>query len=113
MPLLRMKNEILGENYQLSLVFVGSKKIQNLNKHYRNKNKPTDILSFPLDKENGEIFICPGESAKKAKLRKMSSRDYLGFLFIHGLLHLKGLDHGSRMKSKEKAFCSFFGIKNI
>ena len=54
---LRMKEKILGKNYILSVVFVGKKRSQMLNKIYRGINKPTDILSFPIDKKEGEIFI--------------------------------------------------------
>ena len=54
-----IKNTVLGKNYSLSLVFIGESKSAELNLSYRNKNKPTNILSFPLDKKTGEIFIKP------------------------------------------------------
>ena len=59
-----IKEAVLGKNFELSLVFCSAKKIQNLNKIYRNINKPTDILSFPLSKNSGEIFICKSEARK-------------------------------------------------
>ena len=58
-PFVKMKEKILGKSYSLSLNFVGVKKIKTLNSKYRKIDRPTDILSFPLSKKDGEIFICP------------------------------------------------------
>ena len=101
-PFLKIKNEALGKDYSLSLVFVGEKSIQKLNFNYRGKNKPTNILSFSLDKKFGEIFICPA-IARKESLS-------LAFLFIHGLTHLKGYDHGDTMERAEEKLRKQFGI---
>ncbi|MBI4155901.1 MAG: rRNA maturation RNase YbeY [Candidatus Zambryskibacteria bacterium] len=89
----RIKNTVLGKNYSLSLVFIGEKKSQQLNKSYRGKNKPANILSFPLNKNSGEIFIA----LTVAKKDGFS----VGSLFIHGLLHLKGYAHGDTMERSE------------
>src|SRR3989338_4411330 len=70
-------------------------KIKNLNKIYRQKEVATDILSFPLSKENGEIFINPQVAKIKAKKFEFTYENYLLFLVIHGLFHLKGMKHGS------------------
>jgi probable rRNA maturation factor len=107
LPFVQMKNEILGTGYELSVVFVGEQKIRTLNRTYREKDKPTDILSFPLTETSGEIFICITQARKKAPAHSRTPQNYLAFLFIHGLLHLKGLDHGSRMENK---FASLFNI---
>jgi ssRNA-specific RNase YbeY (16S rRNA maturation enzyme) len=63
----KIKNKILGKDYDLSWAFITPKKIQKLNLIYRNMNKPTDILSFPLSKNEGEIYICKSESKKKRR----------------------------------------------
>ena len=97
----QIKKAILGEKYELSLVFVSAKKIQNLNKIYRNINKPTDILSFPLSKTSGEILICKTETKKMMAEFGRSYENFLAFLFIHGLVHLKGHDHGAKMEKVE------------
>lgn len=107
-----IKNKVLGSDYELSLVFVTAEEIQKLNDQYRKKDYPTDILSFSLTENSGEIFICQTEADAKAPLHNKTSENYMGFLFIHGLLHLKGLDHGSKMEAEEKALCQFFGIEN-
>ncbi len=105
-----MKDKVLGADYELSVAIVGGQKIRTLNRTYRELDKPTDILSFPLTKKSGEIFICLTQAARKAKLHERKPENYLAFLFIHGLLHLRGLDHGSRMEQEEKKIASFFNI---
>ena len=106
----KIKIEILGSNYELSLVFVSPKKIQELNRIYRNINKPTDILSFPLSKTSGEIFICKSAARKEAVKFDRAYENFLTFLFIHGLVHLKGYDHGDKMEKIEKKFRYKFGV---
>jgi probable rRNA maturation factor len=106
----QIKKAVLGSKYDLSLVFISPKKIQNLNKIYRNINKPTDILSFPLSKTSGEMFICLSETKKMAKEFDRSYENFLAFLFIHGCVHLKGFDHGPKMEKVEEKFRKKFGI---
>ena len=96
-----MKKAVLGEKYSLSLVFIREKKSAELNNSYRKKNKPTNILSFPLDKNNGEIFITLSLTRKEAVLFERKPDNFVAFLFIHGLLHLKGMKHGSTMEKAE------------
>lgn len=110
LPFLLMKENVLGKDYDLSFVLVGPKKIQELNNTYRGKNEPTDVLSFPLTENSGEIFLCPSVARTKAKKFNRKSHDHTGFLFIHGLLHLKGMDHGSRMEQEEQAISKMFRL---
>ena len=105
-----MKCAVLGKNYDLSLAFISKEKIKKLNLIYRNINKPTDILSFPISKKEGEIYICLSEAKKEAKKFDRKYENFLHFLFIHGLVHLKGYDHGSTMESIEARFHKKFGI---
>lgn len=97
----KIKNEILGKQYELSFAFVSKIKIKELNKKYRKKNEPTDILSFPLDKKSGEILICKEIAKKKSKDYGLTVNNYLPLLVIHGMLHLKGLKHGDKMEKYE------------
>lgn len=80
----KIKTEVLGEAYDLSLAFVTAKKGEEAH----------NVLSYPLSKESGEILINKKE-AKKTGHTPLE-------LFIHGLLHLKGLDHGSTMEREER-----------
>ncbi len=105
-----MKDSILGKNYELSLIIVNKKEIQKLNWEYRDINEPTDILSFPLSEDFGEIYINPEMTKLEAKKFDRNYENFFGFLFIHGLVHLKGFDHGSTMESIEARFRKQFGI---
>jgi len=100
----KLKNEILGKKYDLSIVFVNEKKSKEINKKYRNKNKATNILSFPLRKNMGEIILCPVVIKKEAKNFNKNFSEFLDFLVIHGMLHLDGMEHGSRMEEREKIY---------
>ena len=105
-----MKDKILGKKYELSVVIVSKAEIKKINKQYRDINKPTDILSFPLSENFGEIYINPEMTKLEAKKFDRDYENFFGFLFIHGLVHLKGFDHGSTMESIEARFRKVFGI---
>ncbi len=104
----KIKEEILGGDYELSFAFINKEEIHVLNKKYRKKDSPTDILSFPLSPTSGEILICKEVAKQKAPEHGLSPKGYLLFLTIHGLLHLKGLDHGSKMEKLEQKYFEKF-----
>jgi len=106
----KIKEAVLGKEYELSFSFISSEKMKKLNLTYRNINSPTDILSFPLSKKEGEMFICLAEARKEAEKFDRPYENFLRFLFIHGLVHLKGYDHGSTMERIEAKFRKQFGI---
>ena len=110
LPFADIKTAILGKQYELSLVFVGDKKSRTLNRIYREKDKATNVLSFPLSKTEGEIFINLKKAKVEAKDFDKQYIPFVGFLFVHGLLHLKGLDHGTHMERLEKKYCKQFGF---
>lgn len=102
LPFDDIKSKILGKKYELSLVFIEDKYSKQLNKKYRNKNKPTNVLAFPISDIYGEIFINV-DSIKREYLNFTESRkQFIGYLFIHSLFHLKGYSHGSKMEKEEK-----------
>jgi probable rRNA maturation factor len=104
----RIKEKILGKKYELSLVFVGDKKAQNLNRIYRQKNYIPNVLSFPVDKNTGEIFINLKQIKKEAPKFEMNYQIITKYMFIHGCLHLAGYDHGSEMEKLEKKYLKMF-----
>ena len=110
LPFVQMKNKILGKKYELNLVFIDDKKIHKLNKTYRKVDSPTDILSFPLEKDSGEILICEKLAKIKAKDFDRKYNNFLAFLFIHGCVHLLGYDHGNKMEVVETKFRKIFKI---
>ena len=100
-----IKNEVLGENYELSLLFCGDKLSRVLNKKYRKKTYIPNTLSFPYSKNEGEIIINPRKAKKEAKEFGHSADEHILFLFVHSLLHLKGMSHSEKMeKLEEKLF---------
>lgn len=109
-PFSVIKDKVLGKKYELSLTFVGDARMRTLNRTYRNKDATTDILSFPLSQNSGEIFISIKEAAKRSKQFTMKPHDHLLFLFIHGLLHLKGFEHGRTMEKQEHLWCKRFSV---
>lgn len=110
LPFEQIKNKVLGYEYELDLVFVSEKKIHALNKTYRKVDSPTDILSFSIDKDHGEIFICEKMAKKMAGDFEREYNNFIAFLFIHSSVHLLGYDHGNKMETIEIKFRKFFKI---
>ena len=109
-PFEAIKNAALGTYYVLSVAIVTPVEIQKLNLTYRNINKPTDILSFPLSEKEGEIYICISETKKEAVKFDRSYENFLAFIFIHGCVHLKGYDHGGTMEGIEEKIRNKFKV---
>lgn len=105
-----IKNHVLGKKYELSLVFVDLKTSARLHKKWKNKTGPANILSFPLDKNKGEIFISLAMARKTASEFARDYHNFVLFLFIHGMVHLKGYEHGSTMESIEKKIRKKFNV---
>lgn len=103
LPFKKIKEQVLGKKFSVSLVFIGEKRSRALNKELRGKDSPANILSIPLSSHSGEIYITPSRVEKEAKKFSLSFKEFLLFIFIHGLLHLKGCSHGSTMEKKEEA----------
>jgi len=89
---LKVKNQVLGEKYDLSFSYAESDEMRKLNKLYRKKDYSANVLSFPLSLNEGEILI-------NEKYQKNAGLSF--YLFIHSLLHLSGLKHGKKMDAKE------------
>ena len=89
----------------LTVLLSGNKKIKQLNKKFRKKNKPTDILSFPFKKKVsknmtylGDIIISYDYMSKTKSSNIYEFKNKVAKIFIHGFLHLVGFDH---VKMKE------------
>ena len=102
LPFLMLTRRVLGSTYELSVAFISDGESRRINKALRGKNKPGNVLSFPFSKTSGEILIAPSHAKKEASLYGHTYRKHLAYLFIHGLLHLKGLPHGATMEAEEK-----------
>ncbi len=90
----------------INVIFVDEKEMQRLNKEYRNVDDVTDVLSFNLDAEGflGEVYICP----KYIKRTVENYEEELIRVIIHGILHLLGFEHKTKLddisKQKEDMF---------
>lgn len=84
----------------LSVAFVDEPESRRLNRAFRGKGKPANVLSVRLDDARrtnaaleGEIVLCPTSIAREARVAGLNVRDHTARLFVHGLLHLLGFDH--------------------
>ena len=87
----------------MTVVFMSLDQIHELNKQYRNVDRPTDVISFPDDEEgyHGDIFICLDKAREQALTYEHSIEREIGFLAVHGYLHLLGYDHHTEHEEKE------------
>lgn len=108
LPFASLKDAVLGKAYALELSFVDTGESRRLNQRYRAINSPANVLSFPLSRESGQIVICPATARRQAPRYLLSPRAFIAYLFIHGMLHLKGLRHGSKMESEERRWLERF-----
>ncbi len=105
------KFRFINKKVYLTLLLSNNKKIKILNKKFRNKNKHTDVLSFPFDQEKqmskevylGDIIISFNYINKPKNLTNKVFKEKTIKIFIHGFLHLLGYDH-IKNKDYEKMF---------
>ena len=91
---LPQKNLKWVQDKELSLIFVEPKVSQKLNLNYRNKNNPTDVLSFSASNPLlGELVLCPQVIQKQAQENHWTFRLELTYMVTHGILHLLGYEH--------------------
>ncbi len=111
--LLNKANKLLDiPEGMISLVFTNNQDIQELNKQWRNKNMPTDVLSFcalegeqfPKTDEGqilGEIFISTEKAKEQAREKNHSLQKEVEILFVHGILHIIGFTHNTDSNYKK------------
>jgi probable rRNA maturation factor len=106
-PIRRLKKtaerilDLLNQNRaELSLALVGNREIRELNARYRNRDEPTDVLSFPSGERLlremeilGDVVIAVEQAEKQAGKRGRTLEEEVESLLIHGILHLLGYDH--------------------
>ena len=112
-PFMEMKREVLGSQHELSLVLCGDKLSRTINKKYRNKTYAANVLSFPLNTYEGEMFLNIRAAEREAKKYAMSLAARLALLYVHGLFHLKGFDHGTKMEKRERQVLKKFGFSPL
>lgn len=102
--LIRKIFKTVEDEKKMHIIFVDNASIQSINKTYRNIDKPTDVISFPNDEEDddslGDIFISIEKAIEQASDYGHSFEREIGFLSVHGYLHLKGYDHHTPEEEK-------------
>jgi rRNA maturation RNase YbeY len=106
-PYIKMIEAVLPR-WDISLVFCGEVRAQKLNVALRKKTYVPNVLSYESGKKSGEIIICLPVAKKQAQSYGLSYTQFVAFLFIHGLLHLKGLPHGTTMERHERSLLKSF-----
>jgi probable rRNA maturation factor len=100
-----------SDDQEVSVNLVGPQRIRSLNRMHRHKDRPTDVLSFPLGESTvpgytkrilGDIFICPAYAIARAREEKISLKDKMAWLMVHGMLHLLGYDHEQSSKEARR-----------
>lgn len=125
------KVENIEEGSEVSITFVTNKAIHEINREYRDKDQPTDVISFALEELGegeiqiigegiprilGDIIISIDRTKEQAEEYGHSFERELGFLAVHGFLHLLGYDHMTEedekeMFGKQDEILSTFGLK--
>tara|TARA_X000001036_G_scaffold162597_1_gene154254 strand:+ start:440 stop:901 length:462 start_codon:yes stop_codon:yes gene_type:complete len=120
------KYQFLGKKISFSLLLSNNKSIKKLNKEFRNKNKPTDVLSFPINKKIkiskqtyiGDIIISYDFIDKPKTQKIIKFKEKLIKIFIHGFLHLlgfnhiKNVDYQKMLNEEKRIFQSIFSKLN-
>lgn len=99
-----------AKGMEISILLTGDKEIQEFNKNYRGKDKPTNVLSFETGDELllGDIVMSFATLKKEAKAQHISIRNHYAHLLCHGVLHLLGFNHIDDEEAREM---EFFEIK--
>lgn len=108
-----------ADGVELSVVLADDSFVQDLNKGYRGKDKPTNVLSFPQDEPSmlGDIILAYETIETEAATQGKSFEDHATHLIVHGVLHLLGHDHmkaaeAETMEGLEVEALKALGIKN-
>lgn len=124
-----LTTEKFEKNAEVSVSFVDNSEIRRLNKIYRDKDKSTDVLSFPLGENGvydinnetgacllGDVVISMETAVKQARIYGHSLEREVGFLTVHSMLHLLGYDHetsaldAAKMHEKEELILESLGV---
>lgn len=125
------EREGVQDQAEVSVTIVSNDDIHQINKEYRGKDAPTDVISFALEEEGegeieivgaemppvlGDIIISADRTREQAEEYNHSLKESLGFLAVHGFLHLLGYDHMTKeeeeeMFTKQKELLDAYGLK--
>ena len=109
--------ERIKKPVELSVVLATDAAVQKLNKAYRGKDKPTNVLSFPAGEAAllGDVVLAYGTVAREARAEEKPFQNHVSHLVVHGVLHLLGYDHekaaeAATMEARETKILAELGI---
>ncbi len=102
---------------EVTLRFVAEAEGRRLNREYRGRDYATNVLSFPYRHSplSGDLVICAPVVAREAGAQRKAVRAHYAHLLVHGLLHLRGMDHedeamARRMERRERVILAVLGF---
>jgi probable rRNA maturation factor len=106
-----------SETTELTIRVVGRAESRQLNRTWRGKDKPTNVLSFSSDHELGDLAICAPVVAREAREQGKEPAAHWAHMVVHGVLHLLGYDHendrdAARMEAREAKILAQLGMPN-
>jgi len=114
-----------GRGCEMAVQVVSAPRMRALNRRYRGKDKPTNVLAFPASpaprvkpRPLGDVVICPAVLRREARAQRKSETAHWAHLVVHGTLHLAGYDHetgevdAARMERREIAVLRRLGFAN-
>lgn len=112
---------LADERRAVCIRIVGNAESRKLNREWRGKDKPTNVLSFPLSQVRqeplGDLVICAPVVAREAKEQGKAVNAHWAHMVVHGILHLQGYDHvknrdAKRMEAREVEILARFGYQD-
>ncbi|MGL4949496.1 MAG: rRNA maturation RNase YbeY [Anaeroplasmataceae bacterium] len=99
----------VNNDKEFNIIFTTNEIIKDINNQYRQKDYVTDVISFAINEDEqsflteelGDIFICIDQAIKQSEEYNHSIEREIGFLAVHGYLHLTGYDHNTLEEEKE------------
>jgi probable rRNA maturation factor len=113
-----------GAGHEMALQVVSAPRMRKLNRQYRGKDQPTNVLAFPAaaapgvrPQPLGDVVICPAVLRREARVQGKTETAHWAHLIVHGTLHLAGYDHerdkdSARMERREIAVLKRLGFAN-
>ena len=95
---------------QITLRVVGAAEARTLNRAFRRRDHPTNVLSFGYSPTQGDIVLCHPVIAREARTQGKTLAAHYAHLVVHGMLHLRGLRHGRRMERAETMLLARLGF---
>lgn len=101
---------------ELSVVLTDEAQIKALNRDYRDKDKPTNVLSFPMPPETGlmgDVILARETLVREADEQNKTFEHHFTHLLIHGVLHLQGFDHQNDQEAEDMEACEIAALASL